>query len=527
MILKNIYEYRILILDFGSQYTKLIARRIREVGVYCKILPWNINEKKIITFNPNGIILSGGPESTINLNSPRAPDCIFNIGIPVMGICYGMQTMVLQLGGTVVSAKKREFGSTQIEIINSTPLMHNIKYDINPYGKEILGVWMSHGDQVSSIPDGFVLIAKTNNCSFALIANEKKHFYGLQFHPEVTHTNQGIDIIKNFVINICLCKKSWIPKQIVQHLIKQLKDKIGHCRVVLGLSGGIDSSVTAILLHRAIGNKLTCIFIDNGLLHLKETEKVISIFKTHFNLNIIHVKAEERFFDALTGIKDPEKKRKVIGSVFIDVFNEEAKKLNNIQWLAQGTIYSDIIESEMSLITGKLNVIKSHHNVGGLPKKMDLSIIEPIKKLFKDEVRKIGIELGMPYEILSRHPFPGPGLAIRILGEVKKEYCGILRQADSIVIEELRKYNLYDKLSQVFTVFLPIRSVSVMGDSRKYDWVISLRAVESIDFMTADWAHLPYNLLAIISNRIINEIKGISRVVYDISSKPPATIEWE
>ncbi|MBK4775510.1 GMP synthase (glutamine-hydrolyzing) [Candidatus Pantoea edessiphila] len=526
-MLNNIYEYRILIIDFGSQYTQLIAKRIREMGIYCKVLPYNVNEYNINKFNPHGIILSGSPESANIPNSPRAPNCIFDIGIPVMGICYGMQIMVLQLGGQVISVKKREFGYTQIEIIHSISLIKNIKYHSNTFSNQKLGVWMSHGDQVSSIPDDFIVVARTKDCPFALIANEKKHFYGLQFHPEVTHTSCGLDILKNFIFNICLCKSSWIPNQIVQHLIKKIQTKIGKSKVILGLSGGVDSSVTAMLLHLAIGNQLTCIFIDNGFLRLKEAEEVMSIFNNLFNLNIIYVHAEKRFFTALKGVNDPEEKRKIIGSTFIDVFNEEANKLNNIRWLAQGTIYSDVIESAISLISGKKNVIKSHHNVGGLPKNMNLNLIEPIRKLFKDEVRKIGLELGLPYEILFRHPFPGPGLAIRILGETTKEYCDLLRKTDAIFLEELQKYNLYNKLSQAFTVFLPIRSVSVKGDVRKYDWVISLRAVETIDFMTADWAKLPYDLLSAVSNRIINEVHGISRVVYDISSKPPATIEWE
>ncbi|MXP50839.1 glutamine-hydrolyzing GMP synthase [Pantoea sp. SoEX] len=529
MTIKNIYEYRILIIDFGSQYTKLIAKRIREIGVYCKIFPYNVTENEINTFNPHGIIMSGSPESTSTLNSPRAPNCIFNLGIPIMGICYGMQTMILQLGGKIKSVKKREFGYTKIEVINSISLMQNIQYDDSGKcnSKKLLGVWMSHGDQVSSIPNGFIIVAKTDNCPFALIANETKHLYGLQFHPEVTHTNQGLDILKNFIFKVCLCKPSWVPKKIVKHLIEKLKHKIGNCKVILGLSGGIDSSVTAVLLHLAIGKQLTCIFIDNGLLRFKEKEEVMNIFNNYFNLNIIYVSAEERFFTALLGVIDPEEKRKIIGSTFIEIFNEEANKLKNIKWLAQGTIYSDVIESKVSLLSGKINIIKSHHNVGGLPEKMQLNLIEPIRKLFKDEVRKIGAELGIPNEILFRHPFPGPGLAIRILGEIKKEYCDLLRKADSIFIEELHKYNLYNKLSQAFTVFLPVRSVSVMGDVRNYDWVISLRAIETIDFMTANWAHLPYNLLTCVSNRIINEIHGISRVVYDISSKPPATIEWE
>ncbi|PPI88919.1 glutamine-hydrolyzing GMP synthase [Candidatus Pantoea edessiphila] len=527
MTIKNIYEYRILVIDFGSQYTKLIARRIREIGVYCKILPWNINEKKIYQFSPNGIILSGGPQSSIEINSPRAPNCVFSIGVPVMGICYGMQTMVIQLGGQVISSEKREFGNTKIKITKVIPLIDNINYNIDSYGNMLLDVWMSHGDQVHSLPEHFRAVASTNNCPFALIVNEKKHFYGLQFHPEVTHTKQGVDILKNFITNICLCKTLWMPKQIIKHLIKKLRNKIGNYKVILGLSGGLDSSVTAMLLHLAIGSQLICIFIDNGLLRLQETEEIMNIVKTNYNLNIVYITAERKFLNALAGIKDPEEKRKVIGSTFIEIFNEEAKKLKNVKWLAQGTICSDVVESEISLTKGKFNFIKSHHNVGGLPKKMHLSLVEPIKNLFKDEVRQIGIELGLPNETLFRHPFPGPGLGIRILGEIKKEYCDLLRKTDAIFIEELQKHNLYNKLSQVFTVFLPIRSVSVMGDNRKYDWVISLRAVKTVDFMTADWAHLPHEVLACVSNRIINEVNGVSRVVYDISSKPPSTIEWE
>lgn len=526
MTTENIHKHRILILDFGSQYTQLVARRVRELGVYCELWAWDVTEEQIRQFNPNGIILSGGPESTTELNSPRAPEYVFNAGIPVLGVCYGMQTMALQLGGKVSGSSEREFGYAQVEVGVESVLTRDIEDSLSAAGKPLLDVWMSHGDKVTGIPAGFVTVASTETCPFAIMANEEKRLYGVQFHPEVTHTRQGLRLLERFVRDICQCEALWTPAKIIEDAVERLREQVGNDKVILGLSGGVDSSVTAMLLHRAIGDRLTCVFVDNGLLRLNEAEQVMDMFGDHFGLNIVHVPAEARFLDALAGIDEPEAKRKTIGRVFVEVFDEQATRLTDVSWLAQGTIYPDVIESAASA-TGKAHVIKSHHNVGGLPKEMKLGLVEPLKELFKDEVRKIGLELGLPYDMLFRHPFPGPGLGVRVLGEVKKEYCDLLRRADAIFIEELRKAELYDKVSQAFTVFLPVRSVGVMGDGRKYDWVVSLRAVETIDFMTAHWAHLPYEFLGRVSNRIINEIDGISRVVYDISGKPPATIEWE
>lgn len=522
----NIHNHRILILDFGSQYTQLIARRIREIGVYCELWAWDVTEEQIREFNPNGIILSGGPESTTQDDSPRAPEYVFNAGVPVLGICYGMQTMSMQLGGDVEVSGEREFGYSQVEIRETCELFRDIQDSVSEDGKPLLDVWMSHGDKVTAIPADFVTIASTETCPFAIMANEEKRFYGVQFHPEVTHTHQGLAILKRFVLDICGCDALWTSAAIIEDTVARLKQQIGDDHVILALSGGVDSSVTALLLNRAIGKRLTCVFVDNGLLRLNEAEQVMAMFKGKFDLNIIHVEAEDRFLTALKGENDPEKKRKIIGHTFIEIFDEEAVKLPQVKWLAQGTIYPDVIESAASA-TGKAHVIKSHHNVGGLPEDMKLGLVEPLKELFKDEVRKIGLELGLPYDMLYRHPFPGPGLGVRVLGEIKKEYCDLLRRADAIFIEELHKADLYNKVSQAFTVFLPVRSVGVMGDGRKYDWVVSLRAVETVDFMTAHWAHLPYDFLGRVSNRIINEVNGISRVVYDISGKPPATIEWE
>ncbi|EWH12134.1 GMP synthase [Catenovulum agarivorans DS-2] len=523
---KNIHDSRILILDFGSQYTQLIARRIREIGVYCELWAWDVTAEQIKEFNPNAIILAGGPESVTEENSPRAPEYVFEAGVPVLGICYGMQTMSHQLGGSVEVSMEREFGYAQVEVVSESALVKNIEDSIAADGNALLDVWMSHGDKVSAIPADFKVVAQTENCPFAIMSNEEKRFYGVQFHPEVTHTKQGMRLLENFVCNIAGCEKLWTSASIIEDAIAKMKAQVGDDEVILGLSGGVDSSVVAMLLHRAIGDKLTCVFVDNGLLRLNEGQQVMEMFGDHFGLNIIKVDAEDRFLERLAGEDDPEKKRKIIGNVFVDVFEEESKKLANAKWLAQGTIYPDVIESAASK-TGKAHVIKSHHNVGGLPDYMKLGLVEPLRELFKDEVRKIGLELGLPYDMLYRHPFPGPGLGVRILGEVKKEYADLLRRADAIFIEELRADGLYDKVSQAFTVFLPVRSVGVMGDGRKYDWVVSLRAVETIDFMTAHWAHLPYDFLGKVSNRIINEIDGISRVVYDISGKPPATIEWE
>ena len=437
-----------------------------------------------------------------------------------------MQTMSMQLGGAVETSDEREFGYAQVEIRETCELFRGIQDMLDDNGKPLLDVWMSHGDKVTAIPSDFVTVASTETCPFAIMANDEKRFYGVQFHPEVTHTHQGQEILKRFVLDICQCEALWTPEAIIEDTVIRLREQIGDDHVILALSGGVDSSVTAMLLNRAIGKRLTCVFVDNGLLRLNEAEQVMEMFAGKFDLNIIHAKAEDRFLNALKGIADPEAKRKAIGHTFIEIFDEEASKQKQVKWLAQGTIYPDVIESAASE-TGKAHVIKSHHNVGGLPEDMELGLVEPLRELFKDEVRRIGLQLGLPYDMLYRHPFPGPGLGVRVLGEVKKEYCDILRRADAIFIEELHKADLYHKVSQAFTVFLPVRSVGVMGDGRKYDWVVSLRAVETIDFMTAHWAHLPYDLLGRVSNRIINEVDGISRVVYDVSGKPPATIEWE
>ncbi|MDB1124729.1 glutamine-hydrolyzing GMP synthase [Vibrio algarum] len=523
---KDIHDQRILILDFGSQYTQLIARRIREIGVYCELWSWDVDEADIRDFNPNGIILSGGPESVTEANSPRAPKYVFEAGVPVFGVCYGMQTMSEQLGGKVAGSDEREFGYAQVKVIAECELFKNIEDAIAEDGAPLLDVWMSHGDKVVEIPSNFTKVAETDTCPFAAMVNEEKKFYGVQFHPEVTHTRQGLRMLENFVLNICGCEKLWTSQSIIENAVANIKEQVGDDEIILALSGGVDSSVVAMLVQRAVGDKLTCVFVDNGLLRLDEGQQVMDMFGDHFGLNIIKVEAEERFLNALAGEVDPEKKRKIIGHQFINVFDQESQKLKNAKWLAQGTIYPDVIESAASK-TGKAHVIKSHHNVGGLPDDMEMGLVEPLRELFKDEVRKIGLELGLPYNMLYRHPFPGPGLGVRVLGEIKKEYCDLLRRADAIFIEELHNADLYNKVSQAFTVFLPVRSVGVMGDGRKYDWVVSLRAVETIDFMTAHWAHLPYDFLGKVSNRIINEVDGISRVVYDISGKPPATIEWE
>lgn len=522
----NIHQHKILILDFGSQYTQLIARRVREIGVYCELWAWDVTEEQIKEFNPQGIILSGGPESVTEAGSPRAPEWVYQAGLPVLGICYGMQTMAEQLGGKVNGSDEREFGYAQVEKVAGSALLDNIEDHLSENGNGLLDVWMSHGDKVVAMPEGFELVAQTPTCPIAAMANHDKRFYGVQFHPEVTHTKQGMRVLTHFVKDICACEALWTSASIIEDAVARIQEQVGDDEVILGLSGGVDSSVTAMLLHQAIGKQLTCVFVDNGLLRLNEGQQVMDMFGDRFGLNIIKVEAEDRFLNALKGESDPEAKRKIIGRVFVEVFDEEAGKRENAKWLAQGTIYPDVIESAGSK-TGKAHVIKSHHNVGGLPEDMELGLVEPLRELFKDEVRKIGLELGIPYDMLYRHPFPGPGLGVRVLGEIKKEYCDLLRRADAIFIEELHNDDLYQKVSQAFTVFLPVRSVGVMGDARKYDWVVSLRAVETIDFMTAHWAHLPYDFLGRVSNRIINEIDGISRVVYDISGKPPATIEWE
>ncbi len=523
---KNIHQEKILILDFGSQVTQLIARRVREIGVYCELWAWDVTAEQIKEFNPNGIILSGSPESVTEEGSPRAPQYVFEAGVPVLGICYGMQTMAHQLGGSVQGSNKREYGYACVDLDDEeNPLFKGIVDKVEGDLKQ-LEVWMSHGDKVASIPEGFKVSAHTESCPFAAMADTKRNFYGVQFHPEVTHTKSGTQMLENFVKGICKLEGLWSPNAIIDDAVAKIKAQVGNEKVILGLSGGVDSSVTALLLHKAIGDNLTCVFVDNGLLRLNEGAQVKEMFGNKFGLNIVYVDAEQRFLDALKGISDPEAKRKTIGRVFIDVFADEARKLKDVKFLAQGTIYPDVIESAASK-TGKAHVIKSHHNVGGLPEDMKFGLCEPLRELFKDEVRKIGLALGLPYDMLYRHPFPGPGLGVRVLGEVKKEYCDLLRQADAIFIEELYKAEWYHKVSQAFVVFLPVRSVGVMGDGRRYDYVVSLRAVQTIDFMTAHWAELPYDLLGRVSNRIINEINGISRVVYDVSGKPPATIEWE
>jgi len=514
-----IHKQSILILDFGSQYTQLIARRVREMGVYCEILPYHVSDDRIRNFNPSGFILSGGPESVTEKNTPRAPAIIYALGKPILGICYGMQTMAEQLGGEVTAGNKREFGYAEVALKRHTELFKSFK-ELSE-----LDVWMSHGDQVSKLPEKFALLASSENCEIVAMADVDRHFYGLQFHPEVSHTNKGEDILKHFVLDICHCQPDWTTTNILEDQIQQIRAQVGNDNVILGLSGGVDSSVLAMLLHKAIGKQLTCIFVDTGLLRLNEAREVETLFAKNVGINLITVDAESKFLDALKGIDEPEAKRKIIGKLFIDIFEQESKKIPNVKWLAQGTIYSDVIESAGT--KGNAHVIKSHHNVGGLPEKMQLKLLEPLRELFKDEVRKLGLELGLPKELIQRHPFPGPGLAVRILGEVKKEYADKLRLADAIFIQELYKNNLYDEVSQAFVVFLPVKSVGVVGDARAYDHVVAVRAVQSIDFMTAHVAHLPHEFLDNLSNRIINEVRGISRVVYDISSKPPATIEWE
>ncbi|GMR05553.1 MAG: glutamine-hydrolyzing GMP synthase [Gammaproteobacteria bacterium] len=522
----NIHSDRILILDFGSQYTQLIARRVREAGVYCEIFPYDVDEIHIKEFAAKGYILSGGPESVTEGDTPKASQLVFDSCMPVLGICYGMQTMAAQLGGEVESSSHHEYGYAQIRARGHSQLLKDIEDHTSEEGYGLLDVWMSHGDRVSSLPPGFSVIATTDSAPLAGMADESRHYYGVQFHPEVTHTLQGDRILARFVHVICGCEALWNPANIVQDSIENIRQQVGDDEVLLGLSGGVDSSVVAALLHKAIGDRLTCVFVDNGLLRLNEGDQVIATFAEHMGVRVIRVDAEERFLSGLAGEADPEKKRKIIGHTFIEVFDEEASKLSKVKWLAQGTIYPDVIESAGSK-TGKAKVIKSHHNVGGLPDDMNLELLEPLKELFKDEVRKLGVELGLPTEMVFRHPFPGPGLGVRILGEVKKEFAELLRRADHIFIEELYNHDLYDKVSQAFTVFLPVRSVGVVGDNRRYQYVVALRAVETIDFMTARWAHLPYDFLDLVSRRIINEIDGIARVSYDISGKPPATIEWE
>ena len=526
MTASDIHSQKILILDFGSQYTQLIARRVRELGVYCEIWDYACDPEQVSGFAPQGIIFSGGPETATTSDSPRAPAFLFEAGIPILGICYGQQTMAEQLGGKVRSTGKSEFGYARLDVPKPGRLLKGIEDRFTPDGIAQLDVWMSHGDIVVELPPGFSVLAATESAPIAAMADEERRLYGLQFHPEVTHTLQGLRILERFIKDICGCDGLWTSQSIIDDAVATIRATVGSGPVLLGLSGGVDSSVVAALLHREACDQLTGVFVDNGLLRLNEGEQVMATFARNMGVKVIRVDAEERFLSRLAGEADPEKKRKIIGNTFIEVFDEQAAALENISWLAQGTIYPDVIESAGSK-TGKAHVIKSHHNVGGLPENMTLKLLEPLRELFKDEVRKIGLELGLPYDMVYRHPFPGPGLGVRILGEVKKPYCEILRRADAIFIEELQRADYYHKVSQAFAVFLPVKSVGVVGDARRYTWVISLRAVETIDFMTARWARLPYELLETVSNRIINEVPDVSRVAYDISSKPPATIEWE
>ncbi|PPE74790.1 GMP synthase (glutamine-hydrolyzing) [Solimonas fluminis] len=522
----NIHSDKILILDFGSQYTQLIARRVRELGVYCELHPWDMTDEDIRAFAPKGVILSGGPESVIEPNAPAAPQAVWDLNVPVLGICYGMQTMAAQLGGKVDPGSVKEFGYAEIRAHSQSRLLKDIEDRVNDEGHGLLDVWMSHGDHVSQLPEGFKRIASTKDVPIAGMADESRNYYALQFHPEVTHTTQGARIYSRFLHEICGCGDAWKPGRIIEDAIETVRKQVGTSKVLLGLSGGVDSSVVAALLHKAIGEQLTCVFVDHGLLRHQEGDQVMKIFADHLGVKVIRVDAEERFLRELAGVSDPEAKRKIIGRLFVEVFEEESAKLQGIDFLAQGTIYPDVIESAGGK-TKKAHVIKSHHNVGGLPERMKMKLVEPLRELFKDEVRAIGVELGLPREMVYRHPFPGPGLGVRILGEVTKAAADTLRLADHIFIEELRRSGWYDKTSQAFAVFLPVKSVGVTGDGRRYEPVIALRAVQTIDFMTAHWAHLPYELLDVCSRRIVNEIPGVSRVVYDISGKPPATIEWE
>ena len=519
----DIHGDKLLILDFGAQYTQLIARRIREIGVYCEIWAWDHDPSEIAAFGAKGIILSGGPESTTEAGAPRAPQEVFDAGLPILGICYGMQTLAAQLGGATEAADAREFGHAEVELVAHDALLGGLS---DHGGEPRLDVWMSHGDHVAEAPPGFTVTARTDRIPVAAMADEDRRWYGVQFHPEVTHTLQGQTLLRRFATEICGCRTLWTAAHIIEDQVARVRAQVGDDEVVLGLSGGVDSSVVAALLHRAIGDQLTCVFVDTGLLRWQEGDQVMAMFAEHMGVRVIRVDAADRYFAALEGIADPEAKRKVIGNLFVEIFDEEAGKLRKARWLAQGTIYPDVIESAGSG-TGKAHVIKSHHNVGGLPADMKMGLVEPLRELFKDEVRRLGVELGLPGSMVYRHPFPGPGLGVRILGEVRREYAALLAKADHIFIEELRRAGFYDKVSQAFAVFLPVKSVGVVGDARAYEWVIALRAVETIDFMTAHWAHLPHEFLGRVSNRIINELRGVSRVVYDISGKPPATIEWE
>ena len=524
--MSDIHDHKILILDFGSQFTQLIARRVREAGVYCEIYACDVKPEFISKFAPRGIILSGGPESVAAVTNHSIPELVFQLGVPVLGVCYGMQAMAAHFGAKVESADHSEFGYATVRARGHSKLLADVQDNVNEQGHGLLDVWMSHGDRVETLPDGFKLIASSENAPIAGFADEDRKFYALQFHVEVTHTKQGPKIVNRFVHDICQCSSDWQPASIADNCITQVQHQVGADNVLLGLSGGVDSSVVAAILHRAIGSQLTCVFVDTGLLRHGEGDQVMATFAESLGVKVIRVNAETEFLQALAGVDDPEQKRKIIGGLFIKIFEREARKLQDVRWLAQGTIYPDVIESAGSA-TGKAHVIKSHHNVGGLPADMELELVEPLRELFKDEVRNVGRELGLPAAMVDRHPFPGPGLGVRILGEVTKPFADVLRAADHIFIEELRRHDHYHQVSQAFAVFLPVKSVGVTGDGRRYAHVISLRAVETTDFMTANWAHLPYDFLDVVSRRIINEIEDVSRVVYDISGKPPATIEWE
>ncbi|HUL93561.1 MAG TPA: glutamine-hydrolyzing GMP synthase [Burkholderiales bacterium] len=517
---------KILILDFGAQYSQLIARRVREAKVYCELHPFDVSEDFIRDFAPRGVILSGGPASVYEEATPKAPDEVFRLNVPVLGICYGMQTMAAQLGGQVENSKVREFGYAEVRARGHSKLLDGIQDRINGERHGLLDVWMSHGDKVTALPAGFKIIASNESTPIAGMADESRGFYGVQFHPEVTHTRQGGAILERFVHQICGCGSDWNMPDYVAEAVEKIRREVDGEEVLLGLSGGVDSAVAAALIHRAIGAQLTCVFVDTGLLRLNEAGQVMDTFSKHLGVKVDLVDASGRFLAALAGVADPEAKRKIIGREFVEVFQSEAAKFPKVKWLAQGTIYPDVIESAGAK-TKKAHTIKSHHNVGGLPETLHLKLLEPLRELFKDEVRELGLALGLPREMVFRHPFPGPGLGVRILGEVKKEYADLLRRADAIFIEELRAAGWYDKVAQAFAVFLPVKSVGVMGDGRTYEYVAALRAVQTTDFMTAHWAPLPHELIGKVSNRIINEVRGINRVVYDVSSKPPATIEWE
>jgi GMP synthase (glutamine-hydrolysing) len=517
---------KILILDFGAQYTQLIARRVREAKVYCEIHPHDVSDDLVRRFGAKGVILSGSHMSAYEESTGKAPRAVFDLGVPVLGICYGMQTMAQQLGGRVEAGKVREFGYAEVRARGHTRLLEGIEDFRTAEGHGMLKVWMSHGDKVTELPSGFRLMASTEACPIAGMADEARRFYGVQFHPEVTHTRQGTKLLHRFVHEICGCRGDWRMPDYVSEAINRVREQVGKDEVILGLSGGVDSSVAAALIHRAIGEQLTCVFVDHGLLRLDEAKQVMDTFARHMHVRVVHVDASEGFLSALKGVSDPEEKRKIIGKLFVEVFQSEAKKVRGAKWLAQGTIYPDVIESAGAK-TKKATTIKSHHNVGGLPETLHLKLLEPLRELFKDEVRELGLALGLPREMVFRHPFPGPGLGVRILGAIEKHYVDLLQRADAIFVDELRLSGWYDKTAQAFAVFLPVRSVGVMGDGRTYDFVVALRAVQTSDFMTADWAQLPYDLLARVSSRIINEVRGINRVTYDISSKPPATIEWE